>query len=96
MQRALMVNVENKKNKQKGKMMEWDFVVASFVNLAVNLSYTILALFVAVIALVVIDKKLLKGVDIQQELKANNLAVAIFASAILIFVALIICFGMKA
>ncbi|WP_440876958.1 DUF350 domain-containing protein [Thalassotalea sp. PLHSN55] len=76
--------------------MEWDFVTASLVNLAVNLSYTILALFVAVVALVIIDKKLLKGVDIQKELKENNLAVSIFASSILIFVALIICFGMKA
>ncbi|TRX57495.1 DUF350 domain-containing protein [Thalassomonas sp. M1454] len=75
--------------------MEWDFISASLINLAINLSYTVIALFVAVSALIIIDKKLLKGVDIQNELKQNNLAVAIFASAILIFVALIICFGLK-
>lgn len=75
--------------------MEWEFMLASFMNLAINLSYTVIALFVAVAALMMIDKKLLKDVDIQQELKNNNIAVAIFASAILIFVALIICFGLK-
>ncbi|WP_068546379.1 DUF350 domain-containing protein [Thalassotalea crassostreae] len=76
--------------------MEWGFISASLINLIINLSYTIVALFIAVMALLAIDKKLLKGVDIQKELKANNVSVAIFASSILIFVALIICFGMKA
>ena len=75
--------------------MEWEFILASFMNLAINLSYTVIALFVAVAALMMIDKKLLKDVDIQKELKGNNIAVAIFASSILIFVALIICFGLK-
>ena len=75
--------------------MEWSFINASFINLLINLSYTIVALFVAVVALVTIDKRLLKNVDIQNELKNNNVAVAIFASSIMIFVALIICFGFK-
>jgi len=75
--------------------MEWGFISASLVNLLINLSYTIIALFIAVTALVFIDNKLLKDVDIQKELKNNNLSVAIFASTILIFVALIICFGLK-
>ncbi|WP_299264662.1 DUF350 domain-containing protein [uncultured Psychrosphaera sp.] len=75
--------------------MEFSFISASFVNLIINLSYTIISLFIAVFALVLIDKKLLKDVDIQQELKNNNIAVAIFASTILIFVAIIISFGLK-
>ncbi len=75
--------------------MELDFIIASLINLVVNLSYTVIALFVAITALVLIDKKLLKGVDIQQELKNNNLAVAIFASSLMLFVALIIGFGLK-
>ncbi|NTS77541.1 DUF350 domain-containing protein [Catenovulum sp. SM1970] len=75
--------------------MEFDFISASFINLIINLSYTIISLFIAVVALIIVDKKLLKDVDIQQELKNNNLAVAIFASSIMIFVALIICFGMQ-
>ncbi len=48
--------------------MELDFVFASLINLAINLSYTIIALFVAIVALLIVDKKLLKSVDIQQEL----------------------------
>ncbi|NMP15310.1 MULTISPECIES: DUF350 domain-containing protein [unclassified Thalassotalea] len=76
--------------------MEWDFVSASIINLGINLGYTVIAVVVAVLALLWVDKMLLKGVDIQQELKNNNMAVAIFASSILIFVALIICFGLKA
>ena len=49
--------------------MEWSFISASFINLLINLSYTVVALFVAVVALVTIDKRLLKNVDIQNELK---------------------------
>lgn len=75
--------------------MESAFINASLVNLALNLSYTVISLFVAVAALMIIDKVLLKKLDIQQELANNNLAVAIFCSALMIFVALIICFGLQ-
>ena len=75
--------------------MSFDFFSASLVNLAINLSYTIVALLVGVYGLLWVDKKLLKGVDIQGELKNGNIAVAIFASSILIFVALIIAFGFR-
>ncbi|WP_031568424.1 DUF350 domain-containing protein [Rheinheimera texasensis] len=75
--------------------METAFINASLINLALNLSYTVISLFVAVAALMVIDKVLLKKLDIQQELANNNLAVAIFCSALMIFVALIICFGLQ-
>jgi hypothetical protein len=77
------------------KPMETAFINASLINLALNLSYTVISLFVAVAALMVIDKVLLKKLDIQQELANNNLAVAIFCSALMIFVALIICFGLQ-
>lgn len=75
--------------------MEFDFFSASLINLAINISYTLISLVVAVYALILIDKKLLKGVDIQHELKNNNLAVAIFASSIMLFVAIIISFGLQ-
>jgi len=84
-----------KKNEIYRNIMEFDFLSASLVNLAVNISYTLISLVVAVYALILIDKKLLKGVDIQKELKNNNLAVAIFASSIMIFVAIIISFGLQ-
>jgi hypothetical protein len=75
--------------------VEFDFISASFINLLINLSYTVISLFVAVQALLFVDRKLLKDVNIQDELKNNNIAVAIFASSILIFVALIISFGLQ-
>ncbi|MBW1846087.1 MAG: DUF350 domain-containing protein [Deltaproteobacteria bacterium] len=75
--------------------MELQFLYATLFNLGINLCYTILALFIGVIALVIIDKKLLKKIEIEEELKNGNIAVAIFSSTILIFIALIISFGLK-
>lgn len=75
--------------------MEGGFIFATVFNLVVNLIYTVISLFVAIFVLGVIDKKLLKVIDIQEELKKGNMAVAIFASTVLIFVALIISFGLK-
>ncbi|WP_237057326.1 DUF350 domain-containing protein [Microbulbifer sediminum] len=75
--------------------MEFEFLTATLFNLGINLFYTLLALFIGITALLAIDKKLLKHVDIEGELKRGNVAVAIFASTILIFVAMIISFGLK-
>ena len=75
--------------------MELQFLYATLFNLGINLIFTILALFIGVIALVVIDKKLLKRVEIEEELKKGNMAIAIFSSTILLFVALIVSFGLK-
>jgi uncharacterized membrane protein YjfL (UPF0719 family) len=75
--------------------METGFFLATSFNLIVNLIYTIIALFIGIFALKIIDKKLLKSIDIEQELKNNNMAVAIFSSTILLFVAFIISFGLK-
>lgn len=75
--------------------MGQEIVFATLFNLGTNLLYTLIALIIGVAALVVIDKKLLKTVDIDQELKKGNIAVAIFASTILLFVALIVSFGLK-
>ncbi len=75
--------------------METDFLFASIFNLSINLIYTVIALFIGVTALVIIDKKILKTIQIEEELKKGNIAVAIFASTILIFVALIVSFGLK-
>ena len=76
--------------------MDLDLMAATAFNLGVNLLYTLLALVVAVVALLIVDKKLLKQVDIEAELKRGNMAVSVFASTILIFVALIVCFGLRA
>ena len=75
--------------------MESEFLIATLFNLGVNLAYTIVALVLAVAALILIDRVLLRDVDIQKQLQDGNLAVALFASMILLFVALIVSFGLK-
>lgn len=75
--------------------MESQVLFATLFNLGINLLYTILALLLGVIALILIDKKLLKSIKIEDELKKGNIAIAIFASTILIFIALIVSFGLK-
>ena len=75
--------------------METDFFMATIFNLIVNLIYTIVALFIGIIALKIIDKKLLTSIEIEQELKNNNMAVAVFSATVLLFVALIVSFGLK-
>ena len=75
--------------------METQFFLATVFNLGLNLLYTLLALMVGVVALKIVDQQLLKDVDIQEQLQKGNIAVAIFASTILIFVAIIVSFGLK-
>ncbi|MCF8278097.1 MAG: DUF350 domain-containing protein [Flavobacteriales bacterium] len=76
--------------------MNWEFFEATIFNLTINILYAIISLIVAILALGFVDRVLLTKIDIQQELKDNNVSVAIAASAILLFVALIISFGLKA
>ena len=75
--------------------MQTEFFLGTIFNLIMNLVYTIIALFIGIFALKIIDKKLLTSVDLQKELKNNNIAVAIFSSTILLFVAFIVSFGLK-
>ncbi len=75
--------------------METQFFLATVFNLGLNLLYTLLALLVGVVALRIVDHLLLKDVDIQEQLQKGNMAVAIFASTILLFVAVIVSFGLK-
>jgi hypothetical protein len=77
------------------KNMGSEFFLATLFNLGMNLIYTLVALFIGIFALQIIDKKLLKSIDIEQEIKNNNMAVAVFSSTILLFVALIVSFGLK-
>jgi uncharacterized membrane protein YjfL (UPF0719 family) len=76
--------------------MELEFLGASLINLSLNLLYTLVALFVGIKALIFVDDKLLKDVNIREEIKNGNIAVALFASSILLFVAIIVTFGFKA
>lgn len=75
--------------------MTGQLLIATLANLGTNLVYTLVALALGVSALLFIDRKLLTKVDIEEELKKGNMAVAIFASTILLFVALIVTFGLR-
>jgi len=75
-------------------MPESDFFVSTLINLSVNLVYTVAVLVIAVIALKYIDSKLLKSIALEEEIKNGNIAAAIFASTILIFIAIIVASSM--
>ena len=75
--------------------MDTGFFLATLFNLCMNIFYTVIALVVGLIALKIVDSQLLKSLDIQEELKNNNMAVALFSSTVLLFVALIVSFGLK-
>lgn len=75
--------------------MNWDFLQASVFNLLMNVLYAMVSLLVAFVSLGLVDRILLTKVNIQEELQKNNLSVAVVASSILLFVAIIISFGLK-
>ena len=70
--------------------MEITTVQQSVLYLAINLVYAIMALLVNVIAIRAIDRWLYTRVDFEDEIKAGNIAAAIYKSALLLFVAVVI------
>ncbi|MDE0820663.1 MAG: DUF350 domain-containing protein [Opitutales bacterium] len=75
--------------------MEKDFLYVTIFNLSVNMVYAALSVVVGVAALVFIDRKLFKKLDFQEEIKNGNIAAAILAATILIFIAIVMSFGLK-
>ena len=75
--------------------MDYSFLTATTLQLGINLIYTVLAIFIGIIALKYIDRWLLKTIDLENEIKKGNIAAAIFASTILLFIAIIIAFSLK-
>ena len=75
-------------------MPESDFFISTAINLGINLIYTVAILIVAVVALKYIDAKLLKSIELENEIKKGNIAASIFASTILIFIAIIVASSM--
>ena len=76
-------------------MIESQFLISTLVSLGINLAYTIIALMVGIVGLKFVDYKLLKSINLEEEIKKGNIAAAIFASTILVFVGLIVSFGLK-
>ncbi len=70
--------------------MDTHFLLSTLASLLINLLYTIVVLIIAVVALKYIDKKILKEVHLEEEIRKGNIAAAIVASTFLIFVAIIV------
>jgi uncharacterized membrane protein YjfL (UPF0719 family) len=70
--------------------MEITTVQQSMLYLSINLVYAIMALLVGVIAIRAIDRWLYTRVDFEEEIKRGNIAAAIYKSALLLFVGLVI------
>lgn len=75
--------------------MDWQFVRASGAMLALNLLYAVVALFVGLIAIRVFDGVLLRKIDLEEEIQKGNVAAALFASTLLVFVAIIIGLALR-
>lgn len=75
--------------------MEPEFLKATLVSLGINVAFAVIALFVSFAAIRFFDAKFLRKVDIEEELAKGNVAVAIFASSIMLFVALIVVSGVR-
>ena len=73
--------------------MEADYFSATYLALGLNLVFTLITLVFSVILLLGIDKILLKNIDLQREIKEGNVAAAIFASSIMLFIAIIVGMG---
>jgi uncharacterized membrane protein YjfL (UPF0719 family) len=70
--------------------MEITTVQQSLLYLSLNIVYAIAALLVGVIAVRAIDRWLYTRVDFEDEIKSGNVAAAIYKSALLLFVAVVI------
>ena len=75
--------------------MESEFINSTLISLAINLLYTLFALIFAVGFLLLVDKFLLRSIHLQDEIRKGNIAASIFASSLMIFVAIIIGMGLK-
>ena len=70
--------------------MDWQFVLASTTMLIINLVYAVVALVVGLVTIRLLDRFMLKKLDLEQEIKNGNVAAAIFAGTLLLFVAIIV------
>lgn len=74
--------------------MDMEFVRATSIMLVINLVYAIIALFVGVLAVRLLDKLILKKIDLEEEIQKGNIAAAIFGSVLVLFVAIIVGFAL--
>jgi len=73
--------------------MEPQFLNATYISLAINLAFSLVTLLMSILLLLMVDKILLKDINLQEEIKKGNVAASIFASSIMLFIAIIIGMG---
>lgn len=71
-------------------MPELSLIRASAISFALHLVFGVVALFVGAFAIKAIDKLLLRGIDLEEEIARGNLAAAVFAGALWIALAMIL------
>jgi len=75
--------------------MEWKFIQANIINFIVNIVYALTALVIGVLAFKLIDKFIFRGINFIDEIKEGNFAAAIYASVILLFIAIILGMALR-
>ena len=71
-------------------MMDAQFWKATAITFVINLAYAMVALVIGVVAVRWIDRHLYTEIDFIEEIKKGNLAAAIYASVLLLFVGVIL------
>ena len=74
-------------------MPELSLVRASAISLLVHLFFGVLTLFVGAIAIKLIDRFVLRRIDLEEEIARGNLAAAVVAGALWIALAMILTHG---
>ncbi len=75
--------------------LDWDFAGATALILLVRLVYAVVSIAIAILVLKWIDHLLLKKIDLEEEIQKGNIAAAIFGSALLLFIALLIAMALR-
>ena len=71
-------------------MMDAQFWKATAVTFVINLAYAMVALVIGVVAVRWIDRHIYTEIDFMEEIKKGNMAAAIYASVLLLFVGVIL------
>ena len=71
-------------------MMDAQFWMATAITFVINLVYAVVALVLGVVAVRWIDRRIYTEIDFIEEVKRGNIAAAIYASVLLLFVGVIL------
>jgi uncharacterized membrane protein YjfL (UPF0719 family) len=78
------------RNEKENLVPELSLIRASALSLGVHLVFGIVALFVGAIAIKLLDRWILKRIDLEEEIARGNLAAAVFAGSVWVALALIL------